>query len=278
MEQDIKLPGGTIHLSVAGQGPATRVLLPGLGEPCPILEMKPLASALQDHLRVISLEPYGYGGSDPAPTPRTIENICEELHQVMKALGIEKYTLAAHSISGIYALYHLHQYAEEVSTFVGLDISVPCQFTHPMAKEEIGLMTQMRQEQAQAASEEVLSEIREGAIQQLTSLTSYPFSPEELKRYGEMALKSVKDPTVLDEIRHTEENASKALSLKIPDELPAVMLIAKENTKRLSEWEPWHRAICGSNTTLEILDSDHYVHLQQTQQVAEAIRSLLLGR
>lgn len=70
-------------------------------------------------------------------------------------------------------------------------------------------------------------------------------------------------------------SAAKTEGLTIPDELPALMLLARENTRRLPEWESWHRALCGAKTQLRVVDSDHYVHLERTAQIVRLIEDLL---
>ena len=55
-----------------GSGEITLLLIPGLGEPSPVLSYRPLAQQLARHFTVITLEPYGYGLSDDTDKPRTM--------------------------------------------------------------------------------------------------------------------------------------------------------------------------------------------------------------
>ena len=275
MEQMISLQEGRVHIDIVGQG-SSIVLLPGLGEACPCIEMKPFAQALMADFQVITFEPFGYGGSDPATTPRTIENMAEELHAALSQLKIEKYAIAAHSISGLYALHYLNRYPQEITAFIALDMSVPQQFATEFARQELTAAAQMRKEQLNAADQAALDQIRQEAVGFLKMMTDHPYTEEEMAVYGNMAVKCAHDPTVLDELERIAENNDKVKELRVPDECPALMLIARENTKRLAQWEEWHRAVSGASTEIHILECDHYVHLMKTQETAALIRRLLL--
>lgn len=126
----VKVNGKKMTVEIAGlqaeESPVI-VLLPGLGSPSPVLEFRPLAEELGKTYKVITVEPFGYGLSDPADTERSIENIVEELHACLEEIGVHRYYLMAHSISGLYSLYYANTYPEEVRGFIGIDSSVPKQ-------------------------------------------------------------------------------------------------------------------------------------------------------
>ena len=73
----VQVNGKNMVVEIVGEnhdGPPI-ILLPGLGEPSPILEFRPLASELSKKYEVITIEPFGYGLSDSTKRKRTIENI-----------------------------------------------------------------------------------------------------------------------------------------------------------------------------------------------------------
>ncbi len=274
MDRTIILPGGRMHVSITGNGYPI-VLLPGFGNAAPALLTRPFAEALCERYQVVTCEPFGYGESDPAATPRTVENISEELHQAMDRLGIGRYAAAAHSISGLYALYHMHRRPGEITAFIALDISTPQQFHNEFVRAGLAAAEKSLEEQLHASSGESTEEIKRSAVRFLRDVAGYPYTGEEIRQYERMAVRYAHDPTTLDELRHMEDNGKKTEDLSIPDDLPALMLIARENTRRLPEWESWHRALCGAKTETHIIESDHYVHLQQIGQVARLIERLL---
>lgn len=122
----VDVDGKKMVVDIAGQeDEPTIVLLPGWGSPSPVLEFKPLATALAKNYRVITVEPFGYGLSDGTDKERSIENIVQELHECMQKLGCKEYYLMGHSVAGIYELYWANEYPDEVKGFIGIDPSVP---------------------------------------------------------------------------------------------------------------------------------------------------------
>jgi triacylglycerol esterase/lipase EstA (alpha/beta hydrolase family) len=120
----IEVDGNKMCVDIKGHGNKVVVLLTGWGSPSPILDMKPLAAQLSDNYTVVTVDYLGYGLSDVTDKERSIENITAELHTVLQKLGYTKYTLMAHSISGLYSLYYTNLYPNEVEAFVGIDSSV----------------------------------------------------------------------------------------------------------------------------------------------------------
>jgi pimeloyl-ACP methyl ester carboxylesterase len=64
----------------------------------------------------------GSGGSDPAPTPRTADNIVVELHTLLVNAGVPgPYILVGHTWGGLFARYYAYQYPDEVAGLVLID-------------------------------------------------------------------------------------------------------------------------------------------------------------
>ena len=274
MEQYLKINDTRIHIECTGEG-ETVLLLAGLGSLSPITEFRPLVEQLKDSCRVVVLEYAGYGQSDDASSPRTIEHITEEIHEVMRQLGEQRYTLIAHSLAGIYGLHYVNRFREEVKAFIGIDISVPQQFSGELARQEANSILQAQQENLHNESEEFYKETQEAAIAFLAGQTTYPYSSEDLAHYARMAWRAAHRTTVIDEIRHLDENAKKVAPLRFPKECRTLLLLSAENIKRLPEWEQWHRELIDDSSLAEIITGDHYLHLQSTETVANRIREFL---
>ncbi|HEX3078608.1 MAG TPA: alpha/beta hydrolase, partial [Lachnospiraceae bacterium] len=125
--QMVEVDDKNMCVDIKGSGEKVIVLLPGFASISPVLEMASLADVLKESYTVITIEPFGYGLSDQTGKERTIENITEELHTVLSKLGYSKYTIMAHSLSGLYSIYYTNKYPNEVEAFVGIDSSVPKQ-------------------------------------------------------------------------------------------------------------------------------------------------------
>ena len=71
----------------------------------------------------------GYGGSDPAPTPRDGSHIVDELRSLLKSKGLNPpYILVGHSLGGLYMQLFARRYPEEVSALILVDSTHPKQF------------------------------------------------------------------------------------------------------------------------------------------------------
>ena len=100
--KNIVLVNGTgLNVYSEGRGTNTIVFMAGNGVTCPVLEYKPIYRRMSDKYRVAVIEKAGYGFSDSAKTPRTVENLVFEDREALRKAGIEPpYVLAAHSYSG----------------------------------------------------------------------------------------------------------------------------------------------------------------------------------
>ncbi|MCU6340031.1 alpha/beta hydrolase, partial [Enterobacter quasiroggenkampii] len=110
-----------MNVLIQGQGEETVVLLPGYGTAAPGLDFKLLIDELSPHYKVVAIEPFGYGLSDKTEKDRSTENMVSEIHEALRQLRIDRYTLMGHSIAGIYALDYVDKYPQEVKAFVGID-------------------------------------------------------------------------------------------------------------------------------------------------------------
>lgn len=82
---------GRINYTVIGDKGDTIVILPGQGSVSPHYEFLSLAERLAESHKIIVIEPLGYGLSDDTDIPRTAENICNEIHEVLSDLGENRY-------------------------------------------------------------------------------------------------------------------------------------------------------------------------------------------
>ncbi|HEV2257059.1 MAG TPA: alpha/beta hydrolase, partial [Streptosporangiaceae bacterium] len=101
--------GTDLHYQVAGDGPATLVLINGVGDP---LEgwANQLGAFLAAGLRVVSFDNRGVGRSGQPPGPYTSAQMAADLHAVVRAAGLDGFHLAGVSMGGViaqeYALAH----------------------------------------------------------------------------------------------------------------------------------------------------------------------------
>lgn len=101
--QMVEVNGKMMHVYAMGSGEKTIVLLPGFGVALPSADFGPLMRELSKQYTVVSIEYFGTGFSDQTETPRTNENITEEIRIALLKAGFKPpYILMPHSVSGLY--------------------------------------------------------------------------------------------------------------------------------------------------------------------------------
>lgn len=273
--QKVTVEGKSMYVSVAGKedGPVI-VLLPGLGEPSPILEFKPLAEALGRDYRVVSVEPFGYGLSDGTKEARSAEKIAEELHQCLQQLGLESYYLMGHSISGLYCLCYANTYGDEVLGFIGIDPSVPRQdefepFDTALVNKAVGYLTKAGN--AVGLTRLLSVSNHRGSIY---ADADYAYTDEEIDVFRILTLDNAYNSTVMGEMGMLKENLETVRNLKFPDDIPVLNLVSRANCEFMAEWESLHREVITEKekSRVIILEGGHYLHLECKDQVVDAVR------
>jgi len=267
--QLVEVEGKKMNVGVYGSGDRTIVLTPGAGTPSPIADFAPLINDLQKDFRVVAVEPFGYGLSDQADSPRTTENITREIHTAVASLGVDKYVLMGHSITGIYGLSYANTYRDEVTAFVGVDTSVPEQ---PGMDEVPAIMN-------------VAPALRNlGILRAVTSLSADPlaenpaYSDTDRERLHVTAMKNTFASNYIDEVNRLGENFAAAQGTTFPKDLPILLMYQAKNPA-FPDWTTLHEAqakTVDTAVTVEI-DADHYLHHTKSDEVLRATRDFLAG-
>jgi len=115
-----------MHVYSEGDGENTIVFLSGAGTSAPVLDFKPLWSALSFDYTIAVVEKAGYGWSETAEVSREIADILEESRNALQLADIPPpYILAAHSMSALEAIRWAQKYPDEVTSIIGLNPAVP---------------------------------------------------------------------------------------------------------------------------------------------------------
>jgi pimeloyl-ACP methyl ester carboxylesterase len=256
--QKVEVDGKKMNVQVTGEGADTVVLLPGYLTASPVIDFSQLITELSKTHRVVAIEPFGYGLSDDINKERTIDNMTTEIHEVLQALDIDRYTLMGHSISGIYGLDYINKYANEVQAFVGIDSSIPAQGGA---------------EDTQSKSLKFLS--KSGLYRLLAKLVPeaiiYPEVTDKVKdQYKMISLKNLGNQSTLSEAKNMEENFEVAAKINYPKELPILFILAEGSLKDTKGWLEMHQEIVKNSdySKIEIYKGEHYLHHTKSKEIA----------
>lgn len=112
----------------------------GIGEPIVVIESgsgnfsldwSVLQPEIAKLTRVCTYDRAGHGWSDAGAKPRTVPQIVEELHTLLKNTGTAgPYVLVGHSLGGLYMQYFARRYPTETAGMVLVDSSYPDLYLH----------------------------------------------------------------------------------------------------------------------------------------------------
>ena len=120
LSKDIDVGGRTLHMICKGSGSPTVVLDAGLGGSS--ADWVKVQDPAQQITQVCAYDRAGVGQSPSAPTPRTTQDIVDDLHTLLSNAGITApYVLVGHSSGGLDVLLYAHQYPKDVVGVVLVD-------------------------------------------------------------------------------------------------------------------------------------------------------------
>lgn len=264
--ESVTVDGKQMNVLVRGDHEQTVVLLPGFGTAAPGIDFEPLIAELEDSYRVVVIEPFGSGLSDDTDVPRTSDNYVREVHAALSELGITRYALAAHSISGVYSLVYANAYPEEVTAFIGIDSSVP---TQPGADDAlpVGMLRGMK----------TLGLLRQLDAAGPDPLKGLPYSVEQREQNRILTLRNGITNAFVSEAELTGQNFADAAGLRFPADLPVRLIVAEGDDGEVAGWQTLHeeQAAQVTNGAVVLIPGDHYLHHQQAPAVAAAISAVL---
>ncbi|MGV8881249.1 MAG: alpha/beta fold hydrolase [Rhodoglobus sp.] len=255
----VSVDGKNMNVVIRGDGAETVVLLPGFATAAPALDFEPLIARLEEDYRVIAVEPFGYGLSDVAGTPRTTDNIVAEVHAALAALDVDRYVLMGHSIAGIYALDYIERFPDEVSAFVGIDSSVPGQpetdEVLPIADlkvmKDLGLLRLLQS--GSPGEYDGLSDYNDEARKQLVALTN----------------RNAYNADIASEATNIPITFTGAAGRTFPADLPVLLFVLDDPAD--PGWVQLHaeQVAALSNAEMVLLTGEHYLHRTESKAIAE---------
>lgn len=275
---------GRINYSVIGDKGDTIVILPGQGSVSPHYEFLSLAERLAESHKIIIIEPLGYGLSDDTDIPRTAENICNEVHEVLLNIGEDRYYLMGHSIAGLYMLQYANMFENELLGVIGLDASVPQQINetnwdlgsvglkcYRFFLVDTGLLRL-----SLIGIEDYPEEILDNPAFRGSILQCFADLPKNnIETLAELYCSRAQNSTMITEYAMFNDNCASISNLSFPSSVPVLYILAGESVDSDSSWLSWHQALASNNPKSEVLvaGGNHYVHLSAESEIVNMIET-----
>ncbi|WP_317891183.1 alpha/beta fold hydrolase [Paenibacillus oceani] len=257
--QYVNVDGKKMNVLIQGDGEPTIVLLPGQGTPAPALDFKLLIDELSPHYKVVAIEPFGYGLSDETKKERTTENIVSEIHEAVEQLGLDRYVLMGHSITGLYGVSYVNTYPDEVLAFVGIDSSVP---------NQPGMDVKLPLKSMQFLQKSGLMRlIKKGSGDLYESLAFDEHTKEQMLLISNQL---TSNPTMMNELRHLGSNFKNGEQLTYPSDLP-LLLFVQSNNENNKMWIPLHEEQVKQSAQGKMIpmEGSHYLHHTKFKEIAK---------
>lgn len=278
---DMKAPGKLVNVndtkmhvysnpSSLIQDNSTIVFLAGHGTPCPTYDFKPLWHLLTGNYNIVIVERPGYGWSGQTNCPRDIDTILEETREALKQAGITSpFIPAAHSLSGLEAIYWAQKYPEEISAIIGLDMAIPQFYESMELPRFFGLQSKLIRL--------LRGPVAKSIVKNHPAVKNNLLDEKEQSAMRYIISKQLLSKNMIDEINYVKENARKVAKGKC-SVIPLLCFLSDDKgiLKSTPTWGKAHREYFETNDLAQFiqLHCDHYVHSEAPQEIADAISGL----
>ena len=281
-ENKVQVGETALNVYTEGNGDFTIVFMAGNGVTCPVLEYKPIYRRMSDKYRIAVIEKAGYGFSDSAKTPRTIENLVNEDREALHNAGIEPpYVLAPHSYSGFEAVYWANTYRDEVKAVLSMDMGIPAmavlQAREVSEENRCGMVKKHQKLLQKVAKGGLITKLLKNKLENVSGLlSSNELTDEEKKIYREMFYKNISNQEFTDEALLMTDNAQKAENTGIL-KCPCCFYIS--DMKTLSKKVSWRKTgmdyaeKCGGEVHLS--DKGHMMYAFIPDEMSETFSKFL---
>jgi len=266
--QMVEVNGKMMHVYSMGSGEKTIVLLPGFGMALPSADFGPLMRELSKQYTVVSIEYFGTGFSDQTETPRTNENITEEIRIALSKTGFKPpFILMPHSVSGVYSEYYAAKYPDEVSVIIMLD-------TTSTGKVVSGNPPRFVYDIAVVQQECGLSRLASGLVPPLQK-TENGYTEKEINDYKLFAY-HVLNNTMIDQSLRTIENINEVNAMPFPQGIPVLKLIASQTLDKVGQaYQTEHLKRLGSGVESKTIEGTHFIYHTRAADIRAATDAFL---
>ncbi|MCM3442913.1 alpha/beta fold hydrolase [Metabacillus halosaccharovorans] len=274
--QLVEVDGKKMHVYTEGEGEHTVVLLSGLGTTAPALDFEPLMNEMAKNNKVVVIEPFGYGWSDVTKKERTVENITEEIRAALKESNIKgPYILMPHSVSGIYSMYYVNKYPDEVEAIIGIDSTLPMatEYFQEAAPSLPGFLKLVAPMGIARVAVNVIPD------NFLPIADEGTYSDKNLQMTKKLSAWKAYNSNVIEEAQELSNNIKKTKDMSFPPNIPIMMFTTKEdkvNEEGKSNVTFYQDQLRNQDSSeLIILDGHHYLHWTKSQDMSKQINDFI---
>ena len=267
---------GQMHIMQVGEGDATIVLLPGLGDGLPNADFAPLIRELSKDYRVVCIDYFGVGFSSETSRERTCSNYVEEIREVLKNANIEgPYVLMPHSISTLYCEYYASSYPDEVKAIISLDGSSSA-YNEEMPSILKKVMPILYRIQGFCGAEvnTMLTTNKKQWIEE------YGYTEKEVDDYIIYQGFAINNNFIETSI-NTDVYIKDVMALEYPAEVPYYKIISEYSYTNKAgnisgeQYHMEHLERVGAKDSYTILEGTHFIYRNNAEEISEIVKAFL---
>ncbi|MGF7059883.1 alpha/beta fold hydrolase [Brassicibacter mesophilus] len=276
--QIINIDGHDMHIYSKGEGKATVVFASGWGIPCPYVEYYPLYNEISKQTRIAVYDRPGYGWSSISKTPRDIDTITEEVHELLEKSGAKPpYILVGHSLASLEVLRFAQLYKDEVKGIVLIDAGNPEYYAQKTFDEDAASTLSLKSFLNKIGVIRLLFNNSPNFVDTVYApRNNFSLVPEGLKEIDKaMYIRNMVNKNKHDEENNIQINASKVVEFSKIGDIPLIILTSESEANEL-EWNNSQEALKNWSTKSQqriIKGSNHNMH----QYVPDIINKEILN-
>ena len=260
--------GHRLHLTCAGTGSPTVVLVNGLNEISPLWSA--VTAQVSRTTRICAYDRAGQGWSDDADGPQDGLEVARDLHVLLARAGeTGPYVLAGHSSGGTLAMTYAARYPAQVAGMALLDSSSPHQYTdqpdfagtYAMARRVLPVMPALA---------------RVATTRLIPASSATALSPEAAAQVRAFTTSPRGARNMRDEHSELRNVFSQAQALTSFDPKPLAVVTARENADGTEGWAAAQArmATLSTHSTHWTADTTHVGLLDDTEGAKHSVRAI----
>ncbi len=267
-----------LHYYSQGEGDVAFIFITGSGTPCAYTDFYELQNKLSTIGQTVTFDHAGCGWSTKTNSPRTIENLVNELSLLIDtACPNKQIVLLCHSLGSLEAISYTQRYPQKVKGIIFLDAGTP-EFYSEYPEFFAKVMNRGTAFIRITGINRLLGEL--GTLLPLygENIRNSSIHPDLKSLDKAMYYQHAGNSTTLGSIKLINENASKVLAGSSLDETPILILSSddgngwREVQIQLTSWSK-------NNRQVFVKDSQHYIYWSNydvvSQNIEEFIQTIL---